>query len=123
MEFNPVITKGMPAPVSYVDATGARFWGAQIQSGTVPYGFAVWRQAPNAAPVLVYHKASGQGTLCLQPSGALEVCAHTASGDGHPVRAELVPQWVAVKPPTGGTGTLSTRYTQALERLCKFLGI
>lgn len=123
MEFAPGNTKGMPAPVSYVDASGARFWGIQVQSATMPYGFAVWRQAPNAAPVLVYHKASGQGTLCLQSSGVLEVCAHVASGDGHGVRAEPVPQWVAPKPASTPTGALSARYTQALERLCKLLGI
>lgn len=27
MDFNPNVTKGAPAPASYVDATGARFWG------------------------------------------------------------------------------------------------
>lgn len=115
MEFNPNVTKGAPAPASYVDASGARFWGAQ------GYGFAVWRQAPNAAPVLVHFAPSGQGQLCLQPSGALEVCAFAAAGDRQAMRTTPVPQWVAVKP--ASSGTLSARYTQALEKLCAMLGI
>jgi hypothetical protein len=122
IEFNPGISKGMPAPVTFVDASGARFWGMQVQSKVVPYGFSVWRQAPNTAPVMIFHQASGQGTLCLQPSGMLEICELAASGDGVAVRVIPVPQWVPVKPSTP-TGTLSARYTQALERLCKFLGI
>jgi hypothetical protein len=52
----------------------------------------------------------------------LEICELAASGDGVAVRVIPVPQWVPVKPSTP-TGTLSARYTQALERLCKFLGI
>jgi hypothetical protein len=81
----------------------------------------VWRQAPNAAPVLVHFAPSGQGQLCLQPSGALEVCAFAAAGDRQAMRTTPVPQWVAAKPASGGT--LSARYTQALDRLCAMLGI
>ena len=120
MEFNPGTTKGAPAPASYVDVSGARYWGAQAQTAQ-GYGYAVWRQAPNAAPVLVHFAPSGQGQLCLQPSGALEVCAFAAAGDRQAMHTTPVPQWAAAKPATGGT--LSARYTQALERLCKLLGI
>ena len=120
MEFNPGTTKGAPAPASYVDATGARFWAAQAQTAQ-GYGFAVWRQVPNAAPMLVHFAPSGQGQLCLQPSGVLEICAFVAAGDRQAMHTTPVPQWAAAKPATGGT--LSARYTQALERLCKLLGI
>jgi len=120
MDFNPNVTKGAPAPASYVDASGARYWGAQAQTAQ-GYGYAVWRQAPNAAPVLVHFAPSGQGQLCLQPSGALEVCAFAAAGDRQAMRTTPVPQWVAAKPASGGT--LSARYTQALDRLCAMLGI
>jgi hypothetical protein len=54
-------------------------------------------------------------------SGALEVCAFAAAGDRQAMRTTPVPQWVAVKPASGGT--LSARYTQALEKLCAMLGI
>ena len=120
-EFNPGVTKGAPAPASYVDASGARFYGAQAQTAQ-GYGYAVWRQVPNAQPVQVYFAPSGQGQLCLQSSGALEVCVFSAPGDKQAIRCVSVPQWVPVKPVTP-TGTLSARYTQALERLCKFLDI
>lgn len=103
-----------------MDATGARFWGAQAQTAQ-GYGFAVWRQAPNATPVLVHFAPSGQGALCLQPSGALEICAFAAAGDRQAMRTTPVPQWVAAKPASGGT--LPARYTQALDRLCGLLGI
>lgn len=117
-DFNPGAAKGAPPPASFVDATGARFWGCQIQIAQ-GYGYAVYK-AGVAQPV--YFQPSGQGSLCLQPSGVLEVVTFAAPGDRQPIHAVPVPGWVAAKPATGGGG-LPVRYAKALEALCKLMGI
>lgn len=116
-EFQPGSAKGAPPPASYLDASGARFWGCQVQTAA-GYGYAVYKQGV-AAPV--YFVPSGQGQLCLQANGVLEVVTFAAPGDRQPIRAVPVPGWVAAAPPTGGG--LTVRYAKALEALCKLMGI
>ncbi len=118
-DFNPGATKGAPPPASYVDATGARFYGAQVSAPA--YGYAVTRVDTAGGVRRVYFREGGQGQLCLQPSGVLEVSMHAASGDGKATHVDAVPEWV-IAPKAGSVG-LSAVQAEALRRLVAFLGI
>ena len=56
----------------------------------------------------------------LMPSGGCQL-RHSPVGFRSQFHCTPVPQWVAAKSASGGT--LSARYTQALDRLCALLGI
>ena len=77
MDFNPGTTKGAPAPASYVDVNGARFWARRHRrrAGLWLCGVAASPERRARARPL---RAQRAGPAHLQPSGALEICAFAA---------------------------------------------
>lgn len=134
---------GSPAPDFVPSADGSVFYGVQAKFNGGNYVYSVWWQRAGQIAQRVDSGTSGQGQL-RGAGGPLWCVRYPEPGDGKlPVVIEItqyVP-WPAGTGPAGpqgpkgdkgdpgpagapgGGGGLNERYTQALERLCAWLGI
>ena len=122
-EFNHPsnIAWGGSEPDAYESADGSIFVAAHEKVGGV-LKLMIYQLSPAGALLATVDPGlAGQGGLRLQPSGQLWAVGYRTYGDNQAIVWQAVPGW-RVRPAPGG-GALSARYVDALERLCKMIGI